>query len=141
MNDIINLQHVPDGMTITKEGDFHTLTTYKVPLKHVLHNFLSNAIKHHDTPQNGNVVIRSHIAKKKLKICVIDDGPGIPSQHQERVFELFKTLESQDKTEGSGLGLSIVLRLLKRFDGKIELKSPINNGRGTAFEIAWLLGD
>jgi two-component system sensor histidine kinase FlrB len=66
-------------------------------------------------------------------ICVADDGKGIPVELREKVMQPFFTT----KTQGTGLGLAIVARRVSEAGGKIELQSPVANGRGTKFSV-WL---
>jgi signal transduction histidine kinase len=64
-----------------------------------------------------------------------DDGPGIQDNMHERVFELFQTLKPRDEVEGSGMGLSILQKMMTTLGGEISLKP--NSGRGTVFIVKW----
>jgi signal transduction histidine kinase len=66
---------------------------------------------------------------------VKDDGPGIPPQYHQRVFEMFQTLKPRDQREGSGMGLAIVRKILLTRGCNITLKSDI--GQGAEFQFTW----
>ena len=70
-------------------------------------------------------------AGRALRLAVIDDGLGIPSALQEKVFEPFFTTRQR----GTGLGLAIVARRLAEIGGSIKLTSPLADNRGTRFEL------
>jgi len=67
---------------------------------------------------------------------VVDDGPGIEPRFHARVFDMFQTLKPRDRVEGSGLGLSIVRKLIESHGGKIELHSE-PPGRGVRMRFSW----
>ena len=71
--------------------------------------------------------------KKSIKIKVQDNGPGIPQDHLNEIFEPFF---STKPTSGTGLGLGIVKRLVQLYGGQIEVKSKLNEG--TTFTIILL---
>jgi signal transduction histidine kinase len=78
-----------------------------------------------------------HRKDGKALLVVEDDGPGVPLDLREKILQPFFTT----KTKGTGLGLAIVARRASDVGGKLELESPVNNGRGTRF-LVWLpLGD
>ncbi|WP_083098261.1 sensor histidine kinase [Pseudophaeobacter leonis] len=122
---------------ITLLNDPGTVVTYSLPLRQILLNLLTNAIKHHDLP-TGKIVVTFSRSPGVLRFAVEDDGPGIEPRFQKRIFGLFKTLKSRDRVEGSGLGLAFVLKLTSRLGGKIEVESHAPEQRGTRFifEIA-----
>ena len=68
-------------------------------------------------------------------ISVTDDGPGIPYQYAEKVFQMFQTLKPRDQVEGSGMGLAMVRKVLDYYRGNITLEK--REGRGTCFNIRW----
>jgi len=103
-------------------------------LVQVFTNLVDNAIKH--TPENGfvNLVARSEGGFARIEI--IDSGPGIPSEHLERIFERFYKIDGSRKGEGkpgTGLGLAIAQQIIQAHDGYIRVRSTI--GEGSAFEV------
>ena len=102
------------------------------PVRQIIRNMIENAIKHHDDAQ-GNISIHVQENENTLHVSIQDDGPGIPKEYQKQIFEPFKTLQSRDEVEGSGMGLAIISRLLQTFDGRIDLQSDPAVARGTRF--------
>lgn len=118
--------------------DIEEITIQETELSLVIRNLLDNAIKHHDQNQ-GTFEITTTIEDSQLKIVITDDGPGIPKAYQHRVFEPFETLQPKDKVEGSGMGLSLVIKVVSSIGGSVELQSPVNENRGSRFIVFWPL--
>jgi len=104
----------------------------ETPLRQILINLSTNAIKHHDR-RVGTISVKAELVTGRLVVAVADDGPGIDPRFHERIFKLFQTLQSRDTVEGSGLGLSFVLKHLNRHGGQIQVLSDPAQGRGTTF--------
>ncbi len=132
--DIIDSLAPPPKFAITIGEFMPTLTTQKVALEQVFTNLISNAIKHHYS-QSGKIEISATEDREFYYFSVTDDGAGIAPEHQERVFGIFQTLSSRDNNENTGIGLSIVKKIVESQGGKIELDSEI--GKGTTFRFSW----
>jgi signal transduction histidine kinase len=91
---------------------------------------LANAIAH--TPAGTSVVVRTEGAGGKAELSVTDDGPGIPTEHAERIFDRFYRVEGP-QASGSGLGLAIAKELAERMGGTVELSCA---GGYTRFTLA-----
>lgn len=113
-----------------------TINTAAVPFEQVIGNLFSNAIKHHDKPKGMIMVdcVRHH---DRLEFKVTDDGPGIEPKYQDRVFGIFQTIKSRDEVEGSGIGLSIVKRVLESVDCTIWIESNPAQRRGSIIHFTW----
>jgi len=101
-------------------------------LQQVLFNLVENAIKYGRT--EGSVVIGGEAkAEGKIELWVRDDGPGIPPEAKERVFERFYRVDRarSRETGGTGLGLSIVKHIVQAHGGEVWVKSEL--GQGTTF--------
>jgi two-component system sensor histidine kinase PilS (NtrC family) len=97
-------------------------------LRQVLWNLMRNAAEA-AAEGGGHVVVELERGEHDVAVRVRDDGPGIPSEHRDRVFEPFFTTKSR----GSGLGLATVLNLVTDHRGTIQLDSQV--GRGTCFTV------
>jgi signal transduction histidine kinase len=124
---------------ITFTGD-RCVTSVKTPLRTILLNLVSNAIKHHDR-DTGQVMLSHEARDGRTVITVADDGPGVPEQYQQKVFELFQTLKPSDEVEGSGMGLAMVRKLVSELGGDIVLRSLEESDRGATFIITLPLHD
>lgn len=134
LRDIIDLLNPPEGFRFEIDADLPVFSTARIPLRQVFFNLIDNAVKHHDK-DHGTIKIFVREEADDYTFTVIDDGPGIPPTQHKRVFGMFKTLQSRDITEGSGVGLALVSKILDRSGGGIKLDS--DPGKGCTFEIRW----
>lgn len=100
-------------------------------VREVLTNLVGNAIKF--GREGGYVIVMLDTVRDKVRIDVIDDGPGIAPEEQSHLFEKFWRSKSQTGVEGSGLGLFITKRLVDGMDGAISYNSVY--GKGTTFTV------
>lgn len=126
---------LPKGFEIHIPDDMPALTAPYTPLNQIFLNLISNAYKHHDR-KNGKIDIQVRDKGLFYEFIVADDGPGVPEEFQERVFKMFQTLQSRDKKEGSGLGMSIVKKLVEWQGGKVWITSK-DGQRGTEIHFLW----
>lgn len=95
-------------------------------------NLAQNATQY--TQEGGNVTLGSGISKGKVRFWVQDEGEGIALTDQKRIFERFaRASKSRRRSEGAGLGLSIVRAIAQAHGGKIYLRSTL--GTGSSFTI------
>ena len=116
---------VPAGLMARADAD---------RLQQVLFNLVENAIKY--GRNQGCVTIGGNeAAEDKVELWVRDDGPGIPVESRDRVFERFSRVDRarSRETGGTGLGLSIVKHIVQAHGGEVWLKSDL--GAGTAFHF------
>lgn len=100
-------------------------------LGQVWQNLLSNAIKF--TPEDGHIAVTLTKRDALLAVCIRDDGAGIPAAALPHIFEKFYQADGSHHTEGSGLGLSLVRRILDACGGEISVESA--PGCGSAFTV------
>ncbi len=132
---MVELLAPPPNFSITIEDLPLSLHTERVPLETVFRNLLSNAIKHHDHPATGHVRVTARFIEAGVEFTVADNGPGIDAQFHARIFEAFQSLKSRDLTEGSGIGLAVVKKIVERRGGTIRVESQV--GQGTTFNFTW----
>lgn len=115
-------------------GDFHV---YSDPyrLKQILSNLLNNAVKH---TNSGEIITRCQLIKNELHFSVSDTGTGIPIEDQEKIFDRFTKFNYlNNNSEGTGIGLSIVEKLIGLLSGEIWLKSTWGKGSVFYFKIPY----
>jgi two-component system, OmpR family, sensor histidine kinase CiaH len=100
-------------------------------LQMLINNLLENAIKY--SPKEKPVTVEVELKGKKTLLHVKDEGPGIPDVEKKRVFEKFYRIgDEQTRTsKGSGLGLYLCSRIMKKHDGEIKLTD--NHPQGSIF--------
>jgi PAS domain S-box-containing protein len=125
---------VPQHICINIHSDLKHIRILKTPLSTVIRNLVSNAIKYNDK-EKGLVEIEIRALDNYVGIMVRDNGPGIPVTSRERVFKLFQRLSSEK--EGSGIGLSIVKRIVETHGGAISIVNRDDGKPGTEFLVKW----
>jgi signal transduction histidine kinase len=98
----------------------------------VLANLVSNAIRY--SPEGATIGISAERRGPDVEIAVTDEGPGIPSEERERVFDKFVRLRrDRDVAGGTGLGLAIAKTLVELHGGRIRVE---DGPRGARFVVA-----
>lgn len=127
---------------VTFSETWPTAIAYSPWIEEVLINYLSNAIKYGGTPPvieiGYDTVKTKDASKKRVRFWVKDDGSGISAKNQTLLFRKFERLD-QVKTEGYGLGLSIVERIIEKLEGDVGLESEL--GKGSKFYFTLPLAD
>ncbi len=119
------------GVELTVVKSTATVYSDRRLVRRVVQNLLSNAIKY---AQQGRVLLGARHRDGVVSIEVHDTGPGLSEADKKMIFMEFKRLDSAPTTEhGLGLGLSIVDRIVKALDHKLDLKS--RPGSGSVFSI------
>ena len=132
--EIIDSLAPPPGFEVKVEPGMPTFVTEKLALQQVFSNLISNAIKHNRS-ESGHVKISVKELDEFYEFSVADDGPGIAPQYHEKVFVIFQTLEARDKVENTGIGLSMVKKIVEGQGGTISLESA--EGEGATFLFTW----
>ena len=106
-----------------------------VKLTQILINLLNNAVKFGEKKPIYIEVVAQNIYEKNCVICfkIIDHGKGILKEDQGKILKHFHQLESKNKSFGSGLGLTIVVALLKILNSELVIKSTVNKGSEFSF--------
>jgi signal transduction histidine kinase len=120
------------GVQICMDCASATIFADRTRLSQILLNLIHNAIKF--TPKNGTIQVDISCTPSTLEMRVCDEGPGIPPEEQEQIFELFSQgTEGPSSRSGVGVGLSIVERNTSLLNGSIRINSaePV----GTIFSI------
>jgi signal transduction histidine kinase len=105
-----------------------------VPLQQVFMNLVGNAVKYGDAA-NPRIEITTQRTEGCHQFSVRDNGPGIAPQYHDRVWQIFQTLAARDKVEGTGIGLSVVRKIVEARGGHAWLESDV--GRGATFHFTW----
>lgn len=98
----------------------------EVLIRQILLNLITNAIKY--SKDDGQIIVSLDETVDNLNIAVQDFGIGIPEAEQEKIFEQFYRGSNVGIINGTGLGMTVVLRSLNLHNGKIEVRSKINEG-------------
>jgi len=135
LTEVIDLLSPPTRISVSMDDQMPTLHTPRLRLYQVFQNLLNNALKHHDKP-SGQVHIGAKIVGDWVEFSVSDDGPGIATKFQERIWVIFQTLEARDKVENTGVGLALVKKIVEGQGGAVSVESE--EGQGAIFKFTWL---
>ncbi len=121
--------------TIRWKTSIKQLHTNRSGLHQILINLISNAIKHNDKPHSFITIDLSE-TNKKYKWFVKDNGPGIPKEFHEKIFEIFTALPPKKiGVDSNGIGLATVKKLVESFGGEVKIKSELGQGSTFHFTI------
>ena len=128
IDEIIRTIHVPSHMEVIFNNPMPKVFGNDFRFKQLFQNLIQNAIKYNNK-EKGFVEIGSIEKEKEFEFYVKDNGIGIKERYQSKIFDLFSKLENTDQS--SGIGLSIVKKIIDLYGGKIWLESQ--EGTGTTF--------
>jgi PAS domain S-box-containing protein len=136
LRDAIELASPPEGVRVEVAPDMPVVMAERVPLQQVFLNLIGNAAKHGRVGRPSVMVrVGWRDAGDAVEFTVSDDGPGIPPEYHQRIWEIFQTLESRDKVEGAGIGLSVVRKIVESRGGRAWLTSTPPDG--ATFGFTW----
>jgi PAS domain S-box-containing protein len=134
LTEIIDSIGIPSSFTIELPTALPPITTNRTLLYQVLANLIGNAYKHHPRP-DGRIRLSVAPTPEAWEFTVTDDGKGIAPTDRDRVFGIFQTLADPDK-KNTGIGLSIVKKIVEERGGTISLESQL--GQGCTFKFRWV---
>ena len=104
-------------------------------IRQIVDNLLTNAIKY----TNRSTPVTVHLAEGDdfVEVRVVDQGPGIPADSRETLFEMFRRIETEDNAAASGLGLGLAIsrRIARAHGGDLKVTDNTEDGRGTVFVL------
>ena len=118
--------HVDDGLTVF--GD-------EAMLRIALDNLLGNAWKFTNERENARIEFRAGKLDGENAFCVIDNGAGFEMEHADKLFQAFQRLHPSHSFPGTGIGLAIVYRIIKRHGGKIIGEGRVGEGASFTFTL------
>ncbi len=134
LDEVIDSIDPPPGFTVEVGAGMPCFEAPRVRLQQVFANLIGNAIKYHDRA-DGKVTVAVEERAEFYCFTVSDDGPGIAPEHHEKIFGIFQTLQARDKVESTGVGLTLVKKIVEDQGGEINLSSRL--GEGAAFHFTW----
>ncbi|MCP4612293.1 MAG: GHKL domain-containing protein [Planctomycetes bacterium] len=132
--EIINMVIVPENITVTIENELPVIDCEELHIMQIFQNLLNNAIKYMDKPQ-GWIKIGCIEQEGFWKFSIADNGPGIEKKHFEKIFNIFQRFPSSSYFAGSGIGLTVVKKLVELYDGKIWVESEVGEGSSFVFTL------
>ncbi|MEG3436834.1 PAS domain S-box protein [Pannus brasiliensis CCIBt3594] len=134
ITEVLDSLDPPAAFTLDTRVDVPPLQARRLLLFQVLSNLIDNAIKHHHR-SDGHIEVVAIDTGEEYEFSVRDDGPGISPEFHEKIFEIFQVLKPRDKSESTGIGLSLVKKIIDTEGGHLSIDS--REGEGTTFTFTW----
>ncbi len=134
LGEVVDSLSPPEGFTINIPSALPVFTSQRLSLFQVFSNLVGNAVKYRDKP-DGTIDITIEDVGDFYQFAVCDDGPGIAPEYHEKVFVIFQTLQPRDEVESTGVGLTLVKKIVNEQGGDIWLESEA--GAGAKFIFTW----
>ncbi|NNL09388.1 MAG: GHKL domain-containing protein, partial [Croceitalea sp.] len=128
IHNIKEIIFIPEHVSIQVMGTLPIIQADQTKIHQLFQNFLSNAVVNIDK-EVGVVEIACEESSKYWQFSIKDNGVGIPKEYHEKIFKIFQSIGNKERS--TGIGLSIVKKIIDRYEGKIWLESEI--GVGTTF--------
>ena len=128
IQEIKEIIYIPDHVSIKAKRSLPTIKADKTKIHQLFQNFLSNAVVNIDK-KDGLVEIDYKEHSTYWEFSIKDNGVGIPEEYHEKIFQIFQSIGNKERS--TGIGLSIVKKIIDRYKGKVWLQSEI--GKGTTF--------
>jgi chemotaxis family two-component system sensor kinase Cph1 len=125
------LHHVPP--TCIQFGQLHPVLGEKSTLYQIFLNVIGNAVKYSAHANPPQISVDSVIINEQVCYKISDNGIGIPEEFIPHVFEMFNRANNAVEFQGTGVGLSLVKRIMDRLDGSVKIHS--SPGHGTIIEL------
>lgn len=131
MHDFFEAWAVEREVGLALIGDTGMVEGYRMMLRRVINNLLSNAIRY--TPAGHSVTVHLHENAEWVELTVENPGIPVPQEHLPRLFDRFYRVDPsrQRKSEGSGIGLAIVKSIVVAHKGKISVVTDSHSTRFT----------
>lgn len=130
VNSIIEIIDIPQNITVTIINKLPVIEGDRFRVQQLFQNLIANAVNYIEKPE-GLVEIGVEENKSNYIFYVKDNGPGIAEENREKIFKIFQSFTNSEKS--TGLGLSIVKKIVDSYKGTISLTSEV--GTGTTFYI------
>lgn len=127
---------VTGSIGVTPINDDYRSSCHPELIARAIHNIIRNGLRY----AQSRITVHAQLTSNRVLLSICDDGPGIPDEMRQRVFEPFSRLEtSRDKASGGyGLGLAIAARILQRHNGSIRVDNCAPHG--ACFKLEWPRG-
>ena len=127
--------YVPgESISVAIETDLPIIECEKSRITELFKYIIDNAVKFMDKPQ-GQVGIHCVEQEQFWKFSIRDNGRGIREKDFERIFKIFQTLSGCEGTDSTGVGLSIVKKIIESYGGKIWIQSKLGEGSTFFFTL------
>ena len=129
IEDIKGIIFIPNHVEVKTANELPTIKADKTKVHQLFQNIISNAVVHIEEDKEGQVVVGSTETETHWQFTIADNGIGIKKEYHEKIFKIFQSVGNKERS--TGIGLSIVKKILDLYNGKVWLESEL--GKGTTF--------
>ncbi len=129
--DVRKLVHFPDGFKFSVRSQLPVIKGNKTKILQVFLNLVNNAVKYIDRP-DGRIEIYAQTRENVCFIHVADNGPGVPPELRNKIFDLFRQ-GTVEKKGSQGIGLAVVKKIIEDHGGKIYIETSDLGGADFVF--------
>ena len=119
---IVDMVSVPEHIELVVADNLPVITYNHTQITQVFQNLLSNAVNYMDKPE-GKIKVSCVEDAEMWKFSISDNGPGIAEKYHEKVFEIFQTLKQKRDFESTGVGLTLVKKIVESCGGTVWIES------------------
>lgn len=134
VREIIEILNPPKTIKVTIEDKLPIINGEMTLITQVFQNLLSNAIKYMGKPE-GSITIKCISEQENWLFSIEDTGLGIEEKYYDKIFEMFQVLEARRNIDATGVGLSLVKRIVQKWEGKIWVESEVGQGSSFLFTL------
>ncbi|MGB0839542.1 MAG: sensor histidine kinase [Chitinophagales bacterium] len=136
LSDMVDSMAPGKPVQMNVKDNLPKLLINRTRITQILQNLVSNAIKYNnkDTIQ---IDIEGEMKPNGWILSVRDNGPGIDEKYHKKIFQIFQTLQKRDKYESTGVGLTVVKKIMDQYQGEVWIKS--SKGKGATFYLEFPL--
>lgn len=141
LNDVVDAEQQNKDRVFVLDLDktIPTLMMRPVAIKRVITNLIENALRYSE--KQITLCTQMNVTEKTVTICVSDQGPGIPEQQIDSMFEPFSQGDAARGGEGSGLGLAIIKKIIDMHNGHVTLENLPLAGLKVTVTLPLILGE
>jgi len=134
IEDAINSVHPPVNVEISVKSNMPIIKYPQTQIFQIVQNLLSNSVKFMDKDK-GKIEIDYSEENGYWTFSFADNGPGIDKKYYDKIFQVFQTLKSRDEFESTGIGLSVVKKIVEGNGGKVWVESELGIGSTFYFTV------
>jgi len=127
LDEVIKSLDPPNHIQIKTPASMPVVLAEETRMQQLFQNLIGNAIKYNDK-EKGLIQVTCSETPTHWQFSIADNGPGIAKKNHERIFQIFQTLTSKDDAESTGVGLTIVKKIVELHGGEINVESELGNG-------------
>jgi len=134
ISEVMEMLAPPDNIDIIVENELPVVILERTRIIQLFENLISNAIKYMDKPC-GQIRISFQSQGDFWQFNIIDNGPGIEERYFDKIFTIFQTLKPRDEFESTGIGLTIVKKIVGLYGGYVWVESKVGIGSTFSFTL------